>query len=74
MRNKFGSWSTGGKSADAGGTPIGKDKAKKLKKFSSNGMDKFVKPPKAANKKKANGKKPKAFGDDGAFKRTKKGI
>lgn len=74
MKNKFGSWSTGGKSADAGGTPIGKDKPNKLKFSGKGGMDKFVKPPKAKNKDRASYKKPKPFGDDSAFKRTKKGI
>lgn len=74
MKNKFGSWSTGGKSADAGGTPIGKDKRKKLKFAGKGGMDTFVKPSRAKNKDRANNKKPKPFGDDGAFKRTKKGL
>jgi len=74
MKNKFGSWSTGGKSADAGGAPIGKATPKKLKAPLKGDMDIVLKPTKMKNKNRANAKKPKAFGDDGVFKRLKKGL
>jgi len=72
MRSKLGTWSTGGKSAWAGGAPIGKDKAPKVKKPLSSDSKKKTDISKTA--KRASAKKPKAFGDDGAFKRTKRGI
>lgn len=50
MKSKLGTWSTGGKSADAGGTPIRKDKPKKLKFANEGGMNKFIKPSKAKKK------------------------